>query len=1149
MEQETSQERGEYLPLDLSHYFNLKAAALAEDPQKERIDGHHAIRAEEMPGPGRVTLLDVPFLFPPTREERPDCMVPEGQEIPVPPGTFDALYVVGTAVLGSAACRITLAFAGGGQEGERLEELLRFTDWCRRARFGELEAVRANYRYNPAGLAAPANSLWLQVVPLPPGKRLAAVTLGPCPNLRIFCITLGRGPVSTGPEHLLHFVIQRTGAGGETIQRFDTLYRELLEVHYLFPDRGVDRALREIRDRVCAELSPEELHAPDAKRVRALLAEHLPRLEELERETVRPAPLPEGAFPLSVTLLGHSHLDAVWLWPWNETVEKAARTFSANLERLRRFEGAVFAQSTPLFYEWMERYRPAVFEGIRERVKAGRWEPVGGMWVEADGNLPSGEALVRQRLLGQRYFLSRFGRVSEVAWVPDTFGMHANLPQLLAKTGARYFFTTKLSWNQENIFPYEHFLWEGPEGSRVLALQCPVGCGESPGPRPDLAEQVRGRNPLVRPGAEAVVCARSPFLPEEAKSGEAIPEALVIYGEGDGGEGPSDKLFHRAAVLCRTGAYRHGTAHEHFRRIEARYGDRLPVWKDELYLENHRGTFSSQARIKALNRRAEAALLDAEKWAALRAALGGPAPDRAALERAWKTLCFLQFHDILPGTSIPQAYVDAEAEYDGIFRFAREARDGALPGLLARLHRDGGGAARDRSFPAGKRLFLFNPLSFDREDTVEVPFAWPRVRVEDLEGHRLPSQVIRREGEYRLCFRTKLPAFGYAAVRLLAAPAEDRVPREEDPAAARAEGRVLENRFLRAEVDGEGHLSRLYDKVLGKELLSGPANALRFFRNRPAQWSNWNLDPEYDAHELRPEGEVRIETADPGPVAAALRIHRPAPEGGRAVQEIRLCREERALRFFTEVDVRFRESLVKVSFPLTAAADHVNTEIGYGTYPRPLRPESPFERAKWELFAHRWIHVPGEGYGVVLSTRTTYGFDLKEGHPRLTLVKGGVEPDPDTDLGVHRFEYLLAVHEGGFEEAHAWRAGLCFNHPPAALLEHDPELDVPDALSFLSLSPGNLCLEAFKPAEDEGGGYVVRLWEVEGKAVERASLVLPFEVEAAEEIDFLERAARGEVNVSGTVLTFPVAAHEVKAIRIRPRPGGAAGAGAKEDGP
>ncbi len=612
-----------FVPLNLSACYELNGTASARNPGDGTLDGQFGLAAEELPPPGSVTLVGVEFDLPDPGDGGKNFLVPDGQKVSVPGSEHAVLFVLGTSVLGGSGSEVTFEF----DDGEMIcheKEILRFTDWCHAPQFGEEEAVRAAYRYNGAGPVEQPNAIWMQPIFLPPGRRVLSITFGYSPNMRILAATLGRERYAPSEPSLLRYLLVRFSEWNRTAAVVSSLYYTLSDIAELRSDAALSTALGEIRRVLLDSLSIDDLFIRDEKRVTAAFVGVRARLAEIERTTSEELAKVENVNPLKVTLTGHSHLDAVWLWPWNETVGKARRTFERNLERLEKYRGVTYAQSSPLFYEWIEEYHPDLFERVRKQVEEGRWEIVGGMWVEPDGNMPCGEALVRQRLLGQRYFLDRFGRVSEVAWVPDTFGMHANHPQIIRKTGGRYFFTTKLMWNCENEFPYQHFIWESPDGSQVLALQSALGCGAEPGPHEGLSKSVRDRNILVRPGERVTVNAASPHVPEEARTDDFVPDVLCIYGEGDGGEGPSEKMYQRASTLSMLPGYGHGTVHGHFREVDARYRDRLPVWNDELYLENHRGTTTSQGRIKDLNRKGEALLLAAEKWSVLEGTLPVP---------------------------------------------------------------------------------------------------------------------------------------------------------------------------------------------------------------------------------------------------------------------------------------------------------------------------------------------------------------------------------------------------------------------------------------------------------------------------------------------------------------------------------------------
>ncbi|HIC95605.1 TPA: alpha-mannosidase, partial [Candidatus Bipolaricaulota bacterium] len=374
-------------------------------------------------------------------------------------------------------------------------------------------------------------------------------------------------------------------------------------------------------------------------------------------------------------LVGHAHIDAAWLWTREETIRVCHDTFSSVLKLMRSYPEFRFVQSSAQYYEWMEERYPELFMRIKERIKEGRWEVVGGMWVEPDCNLPSGESLVRQLLYGKRYLKEKLGVDVQVAWLPDTFGFPWTLPQLLVKAGIRYFLTAKLNYKASLPFPYNVFWWVAPDGSRVLACQTVGGYAEH---EEALAPEALARKLL------------------QLRRRHGIDELLVVYGKGDHGGGPTEEMLERARRLNLSSRERRSpprivfsTAEGYFKRLEEMASSspkeiQLPQVEDELYLKTHRGTYTTQAKVKRNNRRAEHLLEAAEKFSTIAWALGmsgcgyGYGYPREGLHRAWKKLLFNQFHDILAGSAIPQVYEDAERDFQEIFEVAEGALRGAL---------------------------------------------------------------------------------------------------------------------------------------------------------------------------------------------------------------------------------------------------------------------------------------------------------------------------------------------------------------------------------------------------------------------------------------------------------------------------------------
>lgn len=608
-------------------------------------------------------------------------------------------------------------------------------------------------------------------------------------------------------------------------------------------------------------------------------------------------------------LVGNSHIDAAWLWRWGETVGVVRDTWSSVLEIARRFPGFVYAQSSAQYYEWMEERAPELFQRLGAAVDSGVWVPVGGWWVEADQNLPSGEALVRQGLYGQRYFKSRFGRYARVAWTPDSFGYAWTLPQILRGQGFEFFVTQKLRWNDSTAFPFDVFRWEAPDGTWILTY-IPYRYNDDLEPRR-----------LVRELKEF-----------KAKTG-GLGHQLVLYGVGDHGGGPTLEMLERWQELRRVETFpamRHTSPEAALERIRGASAE-FPSWRDELYLEYHRGTYTTHGDVKKRNRGLEAKLEGAEKLAVVS---GIPYP-RAELEGAWKRVLFNQFHDILPGTSIPEVYADAHASYD-------EA-DQLLDGVIAR-------ATGALSIPGAPGSFtVFNPLSAARGGRVEIPgaavaqVAARPVHVVDEDGARYPVEEDERGG---LFFSApEVPGLGFRTFRL--APGRVPAPRELRAGATWIENDVLRVTFSPA----TGEITSLYDKRARREVLErgGRGNRIQVFGDRPAVWDAWNIGYTGEEWTVREVALFRTE-ADP----AAARAFLGRRFGASRFDQVLVLRPgSPVLEIEHVVDWREEHKLAKLAFPVAVRADSAAFEIPYGVIRRSTRPRTPAERAKWEVSGQR----------------------------------------------------------------------------------------------------------------------------------------------------------------------------------------------------
>ncbi|GAB4308927.1 MAG: hypothetical protein Kow0069_07580 [Promethearchaeota archaeon] len=757
---------------------------------------------------------------------------------------------------------------------------------------------------------------------------------------------------------------------------------------------------------------------------------------------------------VDVVLVGQSHLDAAWLWRWVDALEKAFFTFDNALKHLEAFPTFTFSGSQAVFYHWTELYRPRTFQRIREAVASGRWELVGGDWVEADANLPCGESLVRQRLLGQRYFLEKFGRLAEVAWLPDTFGFAWTLPQILALSGAKYFWTTKLTWNRRTKFPFRTFWWVGPDGTRLLTHVSTLGLGALLSPAEHLSA-----NRLLPTGEKLRANYASDYGQlERSFSDEPVPALGVFYGLGDGGHGPTPAEARFATGLERAGLTRMGTAGEFFGRLKA-LGDRLPEWADELYLEYHRGTLTTQAWIKRANRRLESALDFVEKFASFADVLGKAYP-REVLRTSWRTLAFNQFHDVLPGSSIPEVYDDARREL-GVVRKALAGAGREVLSYLARsvearapsVTSTGGGdvqidgSAREEGsgpnawewagvHPAGNEahaVVAFNPCSWTRDDVawLEAP-RWGRWRVVDESGAPVPCQGVGRylRGRrvlYLAFVANSVPPLGYKTFFLFpdASPADDPdAPGGSDSpfrvATDDSGNLVVSNGLVRASVDPRtGNVASLVDASTGREFVAGEFNALRAFGDEPEVEDAWNLDPGHWEKPLPVGPPLSARVSRAGPVFVEVEVVRRVGRKlkSRAVQSLRLYAGLRRVEFSTKVDWRERHVVLKVGFEAAVDARVVTCEVPHGSIDRPVAPSTPQQAARYEFCAQRWAalddagagEAPGQPCGLVLVNDSKYGHSVRPGPSPgstalfLTLLRSPRYPFDQLPASIRRF--------------------------------------------------------------------------------------------------------------------------------------------------
>jgi alpha-mannosidase len=787
-------------------------------------------------------------------------------------------------------------------------------------------------------------------------------------------------------------------------------------------------------------------------------------------------PLAKSLKQRQIYLLGHAHLDMAWLWPVAETWQAAEQTFKSVLQLQQAFPELIFCHSTPALYQWIEQHRPELFAAIQQQIAAGQWEVVAGLWVEPDFNLISGESLVRQILYGQRYTRNTFGQVSAIAWVPDSFGFCWQLPQLLTQGGVRYFVTQKLRWNDTNPFPYEWFWWRSPNGSQILSFNSPP-IGESIDP---LA--------MIRYACDW-----------ETKTG--IPTALWLPGVGDHGGGPTRDMLETAQRWQQSPFFpqlQFTTALQYLQTLETSppSSPSLPHWHDELYLEFHRGCYTTHANQKAWNRRCERLLYQAELFASIATLVAQADYPDMELQTAWKQVLFNQFHDILPGSAIAEVYQDANQDWQRAEQTAQQILKASLKAIASQLSLPQPPLAG--SYP----LWVFNPLNWERSQVLAIDLAAihlptlppsQRWQVYDQTGQPLLSQPSSENGSTTMWFTANsIPGLGYRLFWL--SPVAERSAASptmaSTPTPSLSSSWILENERLSMRVNPDtGDLDSVYDKIHQREVLAGPGNQLQTFTDQGQYWDAWNIDPYYADHPLPPPVLISIVWVEQGPLVSSLRVVRQIGTSA-CRQDYTLYAGSPLLVITTTIDWQERHTLLKAAFPLQLTADHATYEIPFAAIKRPTHPDAIAQTAKWEVPALQWGDLSDSDYGVSLLNTCKYGYDSQPTQIRLTLLRSPTWPDPQADQGEHHFTYALYPHPGDWRSAQTPRYGYELNQPLLYCLsspyQSESAKDLPPSGQFLNLDNPQVVVSTFKRSEDNANAWIIRGYESQGQATQIA---------------------------------------------------------------
>jgi alpha-mannosidase len=836
--------------------------------------------------------------------------------------------------------------------------------------------------------------------------------------------------------------------------------------------------------------------------------ESVPRAHAALREKIEAAGPPLDA---TVVATGHAHLDVAWLWTVDQIRRKAGRSFHTVVRLMEEFPDYHFTQSQPQLYDFVRQDYPELFAAIKERVAEGRWEPIGGMWVEADCNLTGAESLARQFLLGRTFFREHFGPGAEsrVLWLPDVFGYAWALPQLIKQAGLEYFFTIKIGWSQYNRMPYDTFWWQGLDGTRVLTHFSTT---------PDAGGFGASTYNAAATPAQ-VIGTWTNFQQKELHH-----NLLMAFGYGDGGGGPTREMLENIremAAFPATPRLCQMDVGDLFQSIESKAGRQLPTWNGELYLELHRGTYTTQSRTKRANRKSEFRLHDAEFLASLATVLDSQYEYPAAtLRHAWELVCLNQFHDIIPGSSIGPVYVESQKHHAEVQQTARDVQDAALSAIAGRL---GVSSVDESAHP----LLIVNPTSFVRDDLA----FWPGHMPDDLslqrpDGTRVP---IQPSADGTWIAAGALPPFSVTPLTETAGAG----PRPDDDLVVTPS--LLENTFLRVELNEAGDITHIYDKVNGRDVLPRDtiANQFQAFEDRPLQWDAWDVDIFFEDKMWRSDPASSVNVIEAGPLRATLEVRRRILNSDY-VQRISLNYNSPRLDFDTTIDWRERHILLKVAFPVDVLSNVATYEIQWGNVQRATHRNTSWDWARFETCAQKWVDLSEGDYGVSLLNDCKYGHDIRDHSPnggvmRISLLRSPTEPDPEADQGEHRFAYSLLPHAGSWGETTIAQAYAL--NDPLIVVRPASQVSAPEPIVLLSAEPANIVVETIKRAED-GNGLIVRLYESQRRRGQ-VRLHLGFEVGSAWRTNLLEEN-QDALTPDGKTLTLSVRPYEIVTLRLVP---------------
>ncbi len=793
------------------------------------------------------------------------------------------------------------------------------------------------------------------------------------------------------------------------------------------------------------------------------------------------------------TCIGHTHIDVAWWWTVEQTREKVGRSFATVLKFMEEYPDYKFMSSQPQLYEFLKIRYPELYAKVKERVAEGRWEPEGGMWVEADCNLTSGESLVRQFLHGKRFFRDEFGVDNKVLWLPDVFGYSGALPQIMKRSGIDYFMTTKLAWNQFNQMPYDTLYWKGIDGTKIFThLITTLGIGQ------DTKNFFTTYNGMLHP--DAIMGGWKRYNNKEINN-----DILISYGHGDGGGGPTREMLETSKRMEKgvkgIPKVRQEFSRTYFDELYERVKDhkRLPEWEGEFYFEYHRGTYTSMARNKKSNRRCEQLLMDLELYSVL-----ANIDYSKELHRMWRVVLLNQFHDILPGTSIEEVYEVTQEEYEQVECELLESIENCLVAL---------------SVKKDNQVTIYNQLGFKRNDIVALP---------NVYGNYLMDQ----HGKQVLLQKTDGGSVAYLeGIGSKAHKTYTVVQGAEEMAIAdpfKIKDKCIETPFYKVRFNALGQIESMIDIEEERELIvdGKVGNHFKLYEDKPMDYDNWDIDMYYSEKYYDVSELTSFEWIEVGGVQAVLRLTYTFSQS-TLTQDIVFYSQTRRIDFKTTVDYKESQHLLKVHFPMDLHTDEATFDIQFGNLTRKTHKNTSWDQARFEVCGQKWIDLSEGRYGVSLLNDCKYGHSVDGSEMALTLLKSGIVPNPHTDQEIHTFNYALYPHQGTWKEGKTVEEAYKFNQKAYVIQGAAKGVEQP----LVTTEHHNIMIETVKKAEDQDG-VIVRLYEYENARTRTTVEWNLGDILSVEECNLMEDVER-TINHVGNGFHVTIRPYEIKTYRIK----------------